>query len=89
MSEADRGLLQYASLVAGMGMTNEVRFVHVITPVRAEATSATPANAHRAMETAVEEHFGALHDDVSVECHVIEGARIDRIVEFSSRRRRT
>ena len=31
----------------------------------------------------VNEHFGESTDDVTVECHVVEGTRIDRIVEFS------
>ena len=84
MSEADAGLLRYAALVTELGVTSEVRFVHVITPVRGQASSLTADDVRTKMEIAVNQHFAAASEDVHVECHVVEGTRIDRLVEFSN-----
>ena len=82
MTSPDTGLLRYASLVASLGVTTDIRFIHVVTPVHSEASTRTPADLLRAMQAEVDEHFD-VPSDATVECHVFEGNRIDRIVEFS------
>lgn len=83
MTESDRCLLRYAALVSSLGVTCEVRFVHVITPARAEATAVTAGDMLRQMRQEVDRYFGQPTEGVAVECSVLEGARIDRLVEFS------
>ena len=83
MSETDAGLLRYASLVAGLGVTRRVHFVHVITPVRSPAGVATPREVQSKMERVVGAHFAEANGGASLECHAIEGTRIDRLVAFS------
>jgi SulP family sulfate permease len=83
LSESDAGLLRYAALVSDLGITSEIRCVHILTPARAESTADTPGDVQRRMEAEVALHFGAAAEDVAVSCHVVEGNRVDRLVEFS------
>jgi nucleotide-binding universal stress UspA family protein len=82
LTESDAGLLRYASLVASLGATNEVRFVHVVTPVQEEVSPLTVGDLRQRMAAHVKEHFTG-SDELTVDCQVVEGPRIDRIVEFS------
>jgi SulP family sulfate permease len=83
LSEPDAGLLRYAALVCDLGITSEVRFVHILTPAHSNASAETASDAQRRMEAEVAQHFGSAAEDVSVSCHVVEGNRVDRLVEFS------
>lgn len=83
MTDADQSLLRYAALASSLGVTREVRFVHVITPARSQATAITSGDMRRRMADDVARYFGHPPDGVTVECHGVEGTRIDRLVEFS------
>ena len=83
MTESDIGLIRYAHMVASLGVTNEVRFVHVVTPTNSEAARATRNDVLLQMKALVAEHFGEPIEEVAVDCHVVEGNRIDQLVDFS------
>lgn len=87
MSDADAGLLRYASLVTSLGVTDKVHFVHVITPVRSPAGAITPGEVRSKMEQVVRSHFAEANGTAAIECHAIEGTRIDRLVAFSIEKR--
>lgn len=83
MSESDAGLLRYAALFAGLGVSREIKFVHVVTPAHSEATATTIGDVQSQMAASVERDFGAPPEGVDVEYRVVEGSRVDQLVEFS------
>jgi nucleotide-binding universal stress UspA family protein len=54
-----------------------------MTPARSDATAETSEALQRQIEAEVLRHFGAAADDVSLSCHVVDGNRVDRLIEFA------
>ncbi|MCO6458047.1 MAG: universal stress protein [Pirellulaceae bacterium] len=85
-TEADRTLLSYARLLASIGLGRHYHFVHVRTPARKADESESDAQVLRRCEEMVHEVFGTLQTDVSLDCHLVEGVRVDKLLEFVSSR---
>jgi len=84
LTDADTGLLRYASMVAGLGATRSMLFVHVVTPMHSEVPRPSSDELRLRMEEEVSTHFTAVGNPINSECHVVEGTRIDRLAGFTA-----
>jgi nucleotide-binding universal stress UspA family protein len=80
LTDSDVEVLQYASLLAGLGVSHEFCFVHVVTP--AHATAEPLAVVEEKLAAQVRRYFGPPGVALEVSCHVRQGVRIDSLVEF-------
>jgi len=81
-TDADAPLVRYAAMTARLGVTREMHFLHVISPVRFQAMGARPSHWIAQMEARIQADFGAPVEGLSVHCHIAQGTRIDRLLEF-------
>ena len=79
---ADRPLLAYASMLASLGLATHYYFVHVRTPARKADEPESDAQVLKMCEETVAECFVSPAADVSYSCHVLEGVRVDTLIEF-------
>lgn len=85
LCESDAGLLRYAALVARLGTTSEIHFVHVVTP--AHNGNGVPSDGLLdQMRESVREHFGEV-EGIDPSFHVLHGVRVDELVKFVTERR--
>jgi len=84
---ADRPLIAYARLLAGLGFARHYHFVHVRTPARAVADPQTDAQLLATCEELVAEGFAAPRPEITASCHVVVGVRVDSLLEFSVQQR--
>lgn len=81
-TETDADLIRYAALLARLGTTSEVRFVHVL-PTPAGGTVAHDHDqAQAAIENAVRATFLDMPRPVRVYCDVLKGPLVDRLLAF-------
>jgi len=86
-TEADRPLVAYARLLAGLGFARHYHFVHVRTPARIVADQQSDAQLLAACEALVAKDFAAAQSDVTASCHVVVGVRVDSLIEFIAHHR--
>jgi SulP family sulfate permease len=83
-SETDHELLAYARMLYGLAADVQFQFVHVL-GVPGEAIPASPAEAFNILLAAVRRSFPEAADSAGAACHVVEGSRIDRLLEVALR----
>lgn len=83
LTEPDRGLLRYASMVASLGDCKECRFIHVITTDSADTVARPEASLRDLMAAEVAEHFKA--DGVEPVFEVVHGTRLDQLLDAAIR----
>jgi sulfate permease, SulP family len=83
LTEADHGLLRYAALVAGLGDSQYVDFVHVLPEMRVPPDEAELEQTRLRLEAEVAEHFGRPREGLVVSCHAVQAARIDALLNFA------
>jgi nucleotide-binding universal stress UspA family protein len=74
--DVDRELMQYTAMMTGSGSDLEVQFVHIL------GRGATHAEALKQMVDDVSHYLTAKTHSVS--CHVLNGARVDSLLEFAA-----
>ena len=89
-TEHDVPVLQYARMLAECQLGREFRFVHV--PIPSNTSGALqpviPGNDLATQLTReVESHFGVPPAGVSLSSHILEGERVDALLEFATRSR--
>lgn len=82
----DVDILRYAAVVARLGVTRELRFVHVVASDGLTDRPFSPAEARDRLESLVSTHFEARDFDLSVSCHVVEGAGAESLANFVTQR---
>lgn len=80
LTHHDESLLSYAALVAGLGVSSEFDFVHVITDAHRPAEGVDLERYRARMRDLVETHFGPPSADRSHAYHVREGIRVDELL---------
>ena len=87
MSDPDAELLRYAALVAGVGGRREFHFVHVVTPAHKPAEDWSAEAIRRRLQEEVERDFGDALERVTTAIDVVEGTRVDKIIELAVERK--
>jgi nucleotide-binding universal stress UspA family protein len=86
LTEPDEGVLRYAAKLARQFQWNEVQFIHVVPPDRRRKFEPGPYAERLQAEAS------RLFDDPALACdlkfHVVEGSRLDRILETAARNER-
>lgn len=86
LTEPDEGVLRYAANLARLFHWNEVQFIHVVPPDRQRAFDPRP------WEDKLQAEVSRLFDNPELDCelkfHVVEGSRLDRILETAARHER-
>jgi SulP family sulfate permease len=85
MTESDAEVLQYASLLAGLGISSEFSFIHVVAPQHRSPEEPVALIEER-LAAEVRRYFGPPGVGLDVSCHVREGVRVDSLMEFVSER---
>ena len=86
LTEPDEGVLRYAATLARMFRWSEVQFVHVVPPDRKQAFDPQPWK--EKLQAEVTRLFTDPQFDCQVKLHVVEGSRLDRILEVAARQER-
>lgn len=86
LTASDVDVLQYAALVARLGVTREVRFVHVAASGRSSELPLGRQDALTRLESLVAGRFDASDCDLRISCQVVEGTRADALVDFVTAR---
>jgi len=89
-SSADEELLNYALVLRGVAREARFRFVHVLGAYSDTDGRLMPASADEAFDrisSSVRRWFPEQRDGAAVTCQVVEGPRIDRLLEFAVRER--
>lgn len=81
LTSADDGLLRYASLVAGIGVTREFHFVAAVDRTRREALFRADDDVLDELRATVAARFAA-GDELSVTCSLLDDGPIDGLLEF-------
>jgi sulfate permease, SulP family len=85
-TEADEGLLRYARLLCTLGANPRLHFVHVQgAGDTGPGLTGEAAQAHVRISAAVRHHFTGEFMNGRISCHVLQGPRIDRLLEFGAR----
>lgn len=79
---ADAHLLSYVRLLAELGLGKHYHFVHVRTEARRAADQQTDAEILQECENRVREIFDSSDVTAAHSCHLLEGVRVDRLLEF-------
>lgn len=74
--EVDRDLMRYAAMLTESGGDLDIQFVHIL------RQGGSHADALKQMVDDVAAHLSA--NRASVSCHVLNGARVDRLLEFAA-----
>ena len=85
-TKADEELLEYARLLSGLTQRLRFRFVHVLgvhSDAGDRAPRVTASEAFDTISVSVSRFFPETSRDTTVSCHVVEGPRIDRLLEFA------
>ncbi|MGE0758893.1 MAG: universal stress protein [Pirellulaceae bacterium] len=77
----DRPLLEYARVLAHIGLGSEYHFVHVHTPARPADAPESNVSVWTRCRAEVEEYFGSPREDTRLRCTVLEGLRVDSLIE--------
>jgi sulfate permease, SulP family len=85
-TEADVHLLKYAQMLASMGLGKQYDFVHVRTPARKAQEPESDNEVLRRCQESVDAFFAPVENDVARQCHVIEGVRVDSLIDFIASR---
>lgn len=83
-TEQDRHLLEYARMVARLGLGREFRFVHVTAPARSPSAESVAALAASLGET-VSKHFGEAASGVGTSFELLAGERVDALIDDATR----
>jgi len=86
LTDPDVGLLHYARMLAGAGLLERVRFVHVLPSEQAPPRETQIAEVRERMQREVREHFGdsrTAGDSIAV----LHGPRLDRLLEYAAANR--
>lgn len=76
----DAALVRYGAMLAGLGEVAEIRWVHV-----AAGQPSEPAQVLAGMTETVARHFPAQDSTRFTNCHLLQGDRLDALLEFSTR----
>ena len=82
MSESDAEVLRYAVLLGQSGIVHEFHFVHVLTPPHRGDDPDARRRLQERLTAEMESRIAELPRECSTTCHVLEGIRIDSLVEF-------
>ena len=81
---ADEDLLSYAQVLSAIGGNPRLRFVHVLGAGETDpAAPKSASEAHERISSIVRRRFFEERLRDRVYCHVVEGPRIDRLLEFA------
>lgn len=79
---SDRRLVEYAARFAELGFARHYHLVHVRTASQAVDMSRQKNELMEYMEELLNNHFKCDRAATSASCHVLEGDRIDKLIEF-------
>ncbi len=82
-SISDRNIIEYAARFAELGFARHYHLVHVRTPSQAVDMARQTQELMVYMEELLNNHFQCDRSDTTASCHVLEGDRIDKLIEFS------
>ncbi len=85
MTDSDSHLLSYAAMLVSMGIGRKLEFVHVAVPGHASELAADPVAIRQEMQLQVTQHFGDALHHIETDFHVVEGVRVDALLEFLER----
>lgn len=85
MTDSDSHLLAYAAMLHATGIGKTFDFVHVQVRQHSAKPAETSERLRLQMQTSVKEHFNAGSDLMDPQLHVVEGAREDRLAEYTER----
>lgn len=81
-TQRDTGLIEYAAMLARLGVVAEVRFVHVLPGRGVDAESSGHDSALEEIEQQVAASFLNIPVSVKVFCDVLKGPLVDRLLSF-------
>jgi SulP family sulfate permease len=81
---SDTDLLRYASFVARLGTTQEIRFVHVLPSPHGSADAHNHDHVLAQIQAEVKEHFTDVPASVRLYYDVLKGPLLDRLLAFSA-----
>ena len=82
MTDSDAHLLSYAAMLVSMGIGRRLEFVHVAVPGHAPEQTADLMTIRQQMQLQAAEHLGETLHRVETDFHVVEGVRVDALLEF-------
>lgn len=83
-TEQDVSLLRYAAMAARLGDPNQISFVHIQGAASDGAKPSTHDQVVGELERFVQEHFQDAPENVELRFHVLDGPRIDGLLEFAA-----
>lgn len=82
-SIADRNIVEYAARLGELGFARHYHLVHVRTPSQTVDMDRQKQELMEYMEELLNSHFKCDRSAIATSCHVLEGDRIDKLIEFS------
>ncbi|MFY8201374.1 MAG: universal stress protein [Pirellula staleyi] len=82
-SIVDRNLVEYAARLAELEFARHYHLVHVRTASRSGDMARQKQELLEYMEELLNNHFKCDRSKISASCHVMEGDRLDKLIEFS------
>jgi len=82
-SVSDRNIIEYAARFAQLGFARHYYLVHVRNPSLAVDLAREKQELVEYMEELLNNHFKCDRSSTTTSCHVLEGDRIDKLIEFS------
>lgn len=83
-TESDAGLIRYASMVARLGTTNKVRFVHVLPNSAAPSAAPDHDRVLAELQAEVQPHFIGVPETAQVSYAVLQGPLVDQLLAYAA-----